>query len=465
MDLHRRQPALIKLPRPGFLPLVFCFLAALPATAENPPPPGPATSAATTRPHAHPTMRQFMGLNVHTIQFKPDLYAPVCRRLRDYHPLRWDVAADDPSKPTSFPMSANGVDWGKLYGSWTRAGFDIDACVMFDDLAPQRWKDPPRDARNYGAAFARFFGPSGGSGLVSAVEIGNEPAKYTDDQYRAIFEAMAAGLRAGDSRLKIATCAVMTGKPDQWSKPLSAIAGLEPLYDVLNVHSYPFKEKWPTWRRSYPEDPAIDYLKAIGDVIRWRDDHVPDKEIWLTEFGYDSASKPPPTTGPWRQWVGVSDEQQAQYIVRSFLVLSAMDLDRAYLYFFNDKDEPQLHAASGITRNYRPKPSLYAMAHLYRSLADYRFARAVTQEEGKLYCFEFEHAQRPGEQVYVAWSPTGEGRSERRLLNLGPASGGGVYRAERMTMTADGPATVEWTSVAGGVEVEVTGTPLFLWAR
>ena len=50
--------------------------------------------------------------------------------------------------------------------------------------------------------------------------------------------------------------------------------------------------------------------------------------------------------------------------VDSFLTLSATDLDRAYLYFFNDKDEAQLHGASGITRNFKPKPSFYAMAHL-----------------------------------------------------------------------------------------------------
>jgi serine/threonine-protein kinase ATR len=82
----------------------------------------------------------------------------------------------------------------------------------------------------------------------------------------------------------------------------------------------------------------------------------------------DSSTKSPPPKGDFAKWVGVSDEQEAQYIVRSFLVLSAMDVDRAYLNFFNDKDEPQLHATSGITRNFKPKPSFYAMSHLYRSL-------------------------------------------------------------------------------------------------
>lgn len=144
---------------------------------------------------------------------------------------------------------------------------------MFDGLAADKWKDPAHDAQAYGQAFAKYFGPTAGQGLVTSAEIGNEPAKYSESQYRTLFENMAHGLRAGDAKLKISTCAVMTGKPDQWSKPMSAIAGLEGLYDVLNVHSYAFKDHWPTWRRSYPEDPSIVYLKEIQSVVRWRNEH------------------------------------------------------------------------------------------------------------------------------------------------------------------------------------------------
>src|SRR5205085_11166468 len=187
---------------------------------------------------------------------------------------------------------------------------DVDACVIFDDLPANRWTDPARDARAYGEAFARALGPSSARPLVSAVEIGNEPSKYTDAQYRAIFSAMAEGVRVGDPKLPIATCAVMTGKPDQWSKPLAVLDGLDDRYHALNVHSYPFKEKWPTWRRSYPEDPDIHFLSDVADLIAWRDAHAPAKQVWLTEFGYDSASKPPPATGRGREWVGVSDEEQ-----------------------------------------------------------------------------------------------------------------------------------------------------------
>ena len=445
---HRLMPAAAVL-----LYAIRTLVAAQPAAAESVP---------------RPLMRDFMGLNVHTVQFKPALYAPVCRLLRDYHPMDWDVGGD-PTRPTTFPMAANGVDWKSLYGGWTRAGYEIDACLMFDSIPSAKWKDPARDARAYGEAFARSFGPSVG-GLVTSAEVGNEPSKYKPEQYRTIFQGMASGLRAGDAKLTIATCAVMTGKPDEWSKPLDAIVGLEPLYDVLNAHSYPFKDKWPTWRRSYPEDPSIRFLKDIDDVVRWRDTHAAGKQVWLTEFGYDSATKPPPADGPWKQWVGVSDDEQARFIVRAFLVLSATRLDRAYLYYFNDNDEPQLHGASGITRDFHPKPSFYAMAQLYRALGDYRFARALAQYDDGLYCFEYEKPRpdgaAPTERVFVAWMTTGNAepdRSARAALPIPPSVN--VYRAQRMSTAAGEPAAVQWTRTEGRIEAEIGQSPVYIWAR
>jgi len=409
-----------------------------------------------------PLMRDFMGLNVHTVQFKPDLYAPVCRLVRDYHPFEWDVG-NDTSRATTFPMAANRVDWGSMYGSWARRGFEIDVCVMFDGVAAKSWKDPAADARRYGEALAQFVGPSSAKPLATSVEIGNEPAKYSEAEYRAIFENMAKGLRAGDPRLTIATCAVMTGKPDQWSKPMSAVAGLEDCYDVLNVHSYPFKAKWPTWRRSYPEDSSIAFLKEVESVVRWRNDHAKAKQVWLTEFGYDSTTKPP-TKDEWKQWEGVTDEQQARYIVRAFLVLSAMDIDRAYLYFFNDKDEAQLHGASGITRDFHPKPSFYAMSQLYARLGDRRFTRAVVRADD-LYCFEYRGPDRPNAPVFVAWTPDASDKHTKRVIPLDAATVSDLARAEEMALSTSDAPPAAWKAVDGGIEIEVGANPVYLLTR
>ena len=59
-----------------------------------------------------PLMKDFIGLNVHTVQFKPELYAPVARVLRNYHPIKWDFG-DDTSAATTFPLAANRVNWAQ----------------------------------------------------------------------------------------------------------------------------------------------------------------------------------------------------------------------------------------------------------------------------------------------------------------------------------------------------------------
>jgi len=412
-------------------------------------------------PKAAPLFRDFMGLNVHTTAFKPDLYAPVCRLVRDYHNLHWDIGQESNYSPR-FPLSRNGVDWEALYGEWKHAGYGIDVCVQFYNFPAEDWKDLPRDAYAYGLTFARFFGPSGTQKLAESVEIGNEPV-YDDATYRAIFENMARGIRQGDPKLKVAMCAATAGPSERYAKGLSCVDGLEDLYDIVNVHTYALAENWPTWRRSYPEDPSIKYLKDVRDAQDWRDGHAPGKELWITEFGWDASTKTAPATGDHSQWVGSTETQQAQYLVRSFLVFASMGVDRAYIFYFNDQDEPQFHGSSGLTRDYKPKPSFYAVAHLYRTLGNYRLARVVVQRPGDLYVYEFRRGDDEKDVVWVAWSPTGSGRTCDASL---PAPPGKIVRAERMALKEGSAEAMEWRSGPDGVVLlPVSESPVYLWFR
>ena len=404
-----------------------------------------------------PLMRDFMGLCGHTVQFKPELYAPVTRLVRDYHPVKWDVG-DDTSYSTKFPFARNGVDWSKVYGLWVKAGHRVEASLMFDDLAPGAWKDLPRDAFAYGKAFAGAFGPSAKVPLVEAVEIGNEPGKYDDATYRKLFEAMAGGLREGDPKLRIATCAANLGTSGKYSKSVDCLAGLESLYDIVNVHMYAEITGWPTWKRSYPEDPKIGFLKDIGSVLTWRREHAPDKEVWLTEFGWDATTKPAPATGDFAKWVGSTETEQAMWIVRGYMVLCALGVDRAYLYFFNDDDTPHLHGSSGLTRNFVPKPAFHAVAHLQKTLGDFRLTKVVREDAEQGYVYEFTNGDDARKRVLAAWKPAGA--AVKITVPTGAAK---VLRAERTPLAAGDAPRVEVRSTADGVEVEAGELPVFVW--
>ncbi len=408
---------------------------------------------------ARPLMRDFIGINGHTVQFKPELYQPVCRLVRDYHPVEWDLGKDTSELPP-FPLAKNGVDWSNVYGSWRAKGWVVDACLMFETVKLADWMNLEPDARAYGQAFAREFGPSGRLPLVESVEIGNEPGKWSDADFSRIFKAMAEGIRAGDPKLKISTCNLTTSKSGDYEKSVSCVEKFSGLFDVLNVHTYAQLENWPTWRRSFPEDPKLPhYLQDVSNLCRWRDTNAPGKPVWITEFGYDSSTKPSEPTGGFSKWVGVTDTQKAQWLVRSLLVFSAMPVQRAYVYFFNDEDQPRLHSSSGITRRFKPKPSYYALAHLGRVLGDYRFQRMVTNQPAALRVQEYRNDS--NKIIWAAWSPTGEGKSFAAILDATP---GRLLDAQHMPLDAAGvSAKVTARQIAPGrVEVAVDESPVYL---
>ena len=105
-------------------------------------------------PAEKPLMKDFIGINGHTVGFNPELYAPVCRLVRDYHPYLWDVH-DKPGAATALPMAQHidwedksgkfrswhkPVNWKELYSAWIKAGL-VDYVMLMSyppDLASMK---------------------------------------------------------------------------------------------------------------------------------------------------------------------------------------------------------------------------------------------------------------------------------------------------------------------------------------
>jgi serine/threonine-protein kinase ATR len=196
-------------------------------------------------------------------------------------------------------------------------------------------------------------------------------------------------------------------------------------------------------------------LQDLEALCKWRDAHAPGKPVWITEFGYDSSTKT--ANGESAKWVGVSDTQQAQWLVRSLLVFSAMPVQRAYVYFFNDEDQPSVHASSGITRHFKPKPAFHALRHLQRVLGDCRYARTVQNEAEGLRVQEYRSDA--GTRVWVVWLASGKDQSRDATLQHLP---GKVALAERMPLGPETPACEVKQDSAGNLEVRVDESPVYL---
>lgn len=415
-----------------------------------------AVAQSNTDPAPRPLFRDFVGLCGHTVAFKPELYSPVCRWVRDYHPVKWDLE-DDTSKLPGWPFAKNRVSWEKVYGSWHNEGLRTSACLQIDDMQKD-WKDMARDARAYAKAFAENFGPGGKWPFVEYVELGNEPGLYDDTAYRTIFEAMARGIREGNPRLKIATCNIEAGPSDRYWKGVDCLKGFEDLYDVIRIHRYAIAEQWPVWRRTYPENPKVPFLSSIQHLLDWRDKNAPGKPVWVSEFGWDACSKAPDPKGEWAKWVDSTDEEQAQWMVRSYLLFAKMGVDKAFAYFFNDKDEAKLHHASGITRNYEPKPAYHAIAWMLRSLVDYRFSKVIRESLEDGYVFEFT-PEKPGAPViWAAWHAT-KPVHEMKL----EAGSRKLLRAELMPLVKGDVETVDVPTNNSTLTLTAGVRPIFLW--
>jgi len=416
--------------------------------------------AADPAPKTKPLFRDFIGINGHTVQFKPELYSQVCKVVRDYHPLEWDTGNETDYK-LDFPSARNGVNWETVYGAWRKNGFFNDACIMFETVPADQWKSLAKDSFHYGERFATNFGPSSHLKLVDAVEIGNEPGKFTDEQYRIVFENMSKGFRQGDQKLKIATCNVNVSKSGDYHKSVDCLNGLQDFYDVLNIHSYALIEGWPTWKRSYPENPKLlTYTQDVDNLIAWRDGHVPDKEIWLTEFGWDSSTQPNHPEGDFAKWVGNNDLEQAQWLVRSFFLFAKRDVQKAFVFFFNDDDSPQFHGSSGLTRKFQPKPSFFAVSHLFRTLGDYRLNRVIRESQELGFLYEFAHELDASRFVLVAWLPSGTQAKSQSQLDL---AGHTLSKVERMPVSSE-PAPLEDLTVTDQtVGFTVDENPLYFF--
>lgn len=420
-----------------------------------------------------PLFKDFMGINGH-YKFRAELYRPVCEQVRNYHNLSWD--AEYANDSLTFPVAKNGVRWlNQVYRPWHEAGFGIDVCIQMkgfagDDAYAGLEEAKPDWLESYAYDMASRLG-SEGEGLVESIEIGNEPGNEVDDRlYLKIFESMARGIRRADPSMKILTCTAHAGAADKYSKSLQetfAEPEIQELYDVINVHRYatlPQKKGRSPWARSYPEDPELDHLRVIDATIAWRDAHAADKVVWLTEFGYDAPTKKAlDERSGWAKKLdfrGNTEEEQARYLVRSYFAYAQRDLERAYIYFYDDSDKASVHAASGLTRNFIPKPAYFAVRHLYQLLGEYRLERVVRQEEGGVHVLAFIHGTDPGKRIWAAWLATGESEQQKLELDGLP---GRVSDAEAMPYADGAPPEVTY-SMTGDQRAEVTlsETPVYL---
>lgn len=407
------------------------------------------------------TMDKIIGINVFIDD--PIDKLKVASFVREYHNWRWD--ASDIKYPNNVyawnPSNAGGGwDFDYFYSTLFQQGIEVIPCLKGNaNWIPGKPEDKPilfgkssTDPSAYIAhadylyQYVARYGsknidlgklklkenqqPKSGLNFLHYIENWNEQNKtwegvsgyFTPYEYAAMVSADYdahqnsikgnVGIKKADPNFKM-VMAGLAGLDLDYIKSMKFWIDYnrngEIPFDVINLHYYSRKEEEKKIVGISPEEDSVRI--KLEKIVAYRDKYMPDKEIWITEFGYDTHSASP-QRAPKIKDMG-SEEVQAQWLVRSYLEIAAAGIDRAAMYMLRDVDPQSAtkYATSGLTSDkkngWKPKPSWYYIYTLKNVLKDMQFVERANTKGINIYKFEHINDSRI---AFVVWSPTSEAR-------------------------------------------------------
>ena len=448
------------------------------ATGEAVPPPIPVE-----RPK--PFIDQFMGVNGFIDD--PVNKLNCTGNMREYHNWSWDEGNRDttyPGYPNNQcawnPSWVSGPGWGFYFDDFYSQLQDTNLLVSpvlqgsafyvagFDEsrmqYKPVSLDKNPLDPLSYIEhsdyifQFAARYGQTAvspsllklradqpvisGSGLAGYLENWNEPNKwwytrkgyFTPDEFSTMCSTdydghentlgPGKGMKTADPAIKM----VMGGLVDLDPEYLRCMklwcdfnrqTGFPA--DVLNFHHY--SNKNDTIGISPEEDSLKQRLK---EVVALRDTCLPGKEIWLSEFGYDTN----PESFQAAVAIDTNDiyEVQGEWILRSYLEAIAAGIDKAFVFMLRDVNSanPNKYNSSGLTNEswagYRPKKSWYYVYTMKGQLSRLRFENEIPSGHDSVNVYRFLSAE-GDTTVYAVWCSSSSNRIiENFKLGIGSCS-------------------------------------------
>ncbi|AEV33952.1 hypothetical protein Oweho_2997 [Owenweeksia hongkongensis DSM 17368] len=359
-----------------------------------------------------------------------NLYSRVANHARNYHNMVWDVADPDITPTyTGMPGSLNQswLDWDREYQHWKNAGLVVQTSIQFTSswLPENLWNNPYQAAYNYGYSFASYFGPTNGNGLVTTMEVGNEPWDYDSTFYKNVLLGMAKGAKDADPAMEVFSCALQSADPHSEKTatgrnymgvrlPKSTAQYL----DGLNVHHYSYINDGTTGYRvaTFPENPASTMRGIVSD-IKFRDANMPGKKIYMSEWGWDSDGAGEPCSHN----ECVSEEAQAMYAARGLFMLDRLGIDRATWFFYGNLPfGSSLYTRSGLTGsknvNFAPKKAFYTVEHLLEKMGDSYFLEVISETDD---AWAYLYGDSLGKPTHVvAWKPVDASSSSTTSLQV-----------------------------------------------
>lgn len=261
---------------------------------------------------------------------------------------------------------------------------------------------------------------------IDTVEVWNEPnsnapwnrGPCADDPDTGNPQPVAVKARCYYELLKVVSPVVKEARPNArvtgpagvtipygYLEELFKLGGLKYL-DAVTIHPYGFPQTPEAGYCLSPDDCGLaTRIDQVRDLIRKYNDGE-DKPIWFTEIGWGSY------TGSTR---GVTEQQQADYMVRAHLIAFAHGVDHIDWYsMMNAKVLPDGPGANwGLVRHpgdplgtYTPKESFTAYTTMTRQLSGRAFVGADPSPH-QTYSYRFASPDRKLAPTRVMWAGSG----------------------------------------------------------
>lgn len=438
-------------------------------------PTGPSASRPGLTPHTPPLMETLIGANaLHNQPLDKLKCVGSIREYHPWQWDEGNGNASYPGYPNNqfawAPSWVSGANWGwdfdATYKSFYDAGYDLSPCLQQTahymlgnstniDQKPISLNDDPTDPQSY-EEHARYMyqftarygsatlpasslmlkpgqAQNTGLGYIKYIENWNEGDKWWRgrDAYISPYEmgAMCSADYDGHEGTMGAGYGAKNADPNiQFVMGGLTILGLDYIKgmklwsdyhrtsgfpaDVLNFHHYSNSSGGQDAAMKdgiSPEDDSLKY--KLKEIVEYRDRYLPGKEIWLSEFGYDTN----PNSPQGAKAIGQNDvfEVQAQWLVRSYLEIAAAGVDRAHVYFFADLNakNPNKFNSSGLVNekwnSYQPKTSWYYIYTMKKALKGYRFDSEIPSGNPAVNIYKFINSA-TSTSIYAAWCNTSE---------------------------------------------------------
>ncbi len=173
--------------------------------------------------------------------------------------------------------------------------------------------------------------------------------------------------------------------------------------DVINLHNYSFKVYSGT--KEIGISPEDDDLKnKLINIVNYRNQYLPGKEVWLSEFGYSTFDGQITTSNPKegnravppQSETGVRKmETQGRWLLRSYLAIAAAGIDKAMCYTLLDEDfsTHQFSKTGLFNVNYNkaitPKPSYFYIQCMLKTLNDYVYDSELNSGNPNVLMYKF----------------------------------------------------------------------------